>query len=105
MSTFTSTIKQIESEFDDVYRITAENGLVLDIPENNKPVIGSKIKYSIDTKEDSHEYTIMNGIVFNTNNTGVYVSFGGLLGNIPLDDKMKKNIKNNLCLSYKLIIE
>src|SRR4029078_6155622 len=103
MSIFTSVIKQVESEFDDVYRITTENGLVLDVPETKKPVIGSKIEYRINMDIDilNSDYTIMNGIVFNKNNTGIIVSFGGLLGTIPLVDE-KKVIKEEVCLSFKL---
>ena len=103
MSFFVSVIKQVESEFDDIYRITTENGLILDIPENKKPVIGSSIEYHINDDKNNSGYTIMNGIVYNIHNTGILVSFGGLLGNIPLDETIKKTIKENISLSYKLI--
>ncbi len=98
----TSVIKHIESEFDDVYRITTENGLILDIFETNAPEIGTKIEYRInDAKSDN--YVIMNGIVFNSNDVGILVSFGGLLGTIPMDDDTKKSLKEEISLSYNLI--
>ncbi len=100
-------IKQIESEFDDIYRITTENGLILDISENKKPDIGSRIEYYInDTPKNlDNNYVIMNGIFFETNSIGIIVSFGGLLGNIPMTETAKNNISNhsNVCLIYKLI--
>jgi hypothetical protein len=105
MSIFTSVIKQVESEFDDIYRIMTENGLVLDIHETKKPAIGSKIIYrlrDVCVVDTDFDYTIMNGIVFGTNNIGILVSFGGLLGTIPLDDSIKKSFKEEICLSYKL---
>jgi len=113
-----ATIIQVESEFDNIYRITAENGLILDIPEKKQPPIGSVIEYIIDindiidTKHVSG-YTIMNGIIFKTNTSEIIVSFGGLLANIPLDETLKRiiknqtiknqTIKNQLSLTYKII--
>lgn len=89
-----SKIKQVESEFENIYRITAENGLILDIPETDKPVIGSSIEYSfLETETEFNGeaggpgYTIMNGILYSINNETILVSFGGLLGNIPYDKK------------------
>ena len=103
MSHYTSAIKQVESEFDDIYRITATNGLVLDILESEKPKIGSNILYYINPDKDyGPEYTIMNGIIYMINNKSILVSFGGLLGNIPLDESTKKTIKENVLLTYKL---
>ena len=106
MSINVTTIKQVDSEFDDIYRITTENGLVLDISENKKPSIGSSLEYYInDSKDHGSAYTIMNGIPFGAGPTGVFVSFGGLLGNIPLDETTKKTIMNssNVSLTYRLL--
>jgi hypothetical protein len=104
MSIFTSVIKHVESEFDNIYRITTENGLILDIPETKKPEIGTKIEYriNIDITDLDHNYITMNGTVFSTNNVGVLISFGGLLGTIPLNEIGKKTIKEEVCLSYTL---
>lgn len=102
MTTFKSKIKLIESEFNDIYRITTENGLVLDIPENKKPIIGSSIEYNINMGINNPEYTMMNGDIFSITDKGILVSFGGLLGSIPLDNTTKKNIQNAISLSYKL---
>jgi len=103
-----TTIKQIDSEFDDIYRITTENGLILDISEIKKPTIGSTIEYYInDNKDHGNDYTIMNGIFFGENTNSVFVSFGGLLGNIPVNETIKKSIinnPNNVSLSYKLFL-
>ncbi len=100
MSVCTSVIKQIDCEFDDIYRITAENGLVLDISEIKKPTIGSRIEYYIDDNIDcGPTYTIMNGIFFGVNAHGILVSFGGLLGNIPVSSE---KIKENVTLIYRI---
>ena len=105
----TSTIKQVDSEFDDIYRITTENGLILDIFQNNKPIIGSIILYYILHEKDyinhseyinSSEYTIMNGNIFNISAASILVSFGGLLGDIPFTDKT--NLTENITLIYKI---
>ncbi len=103
MPIYVTTIKQIESEFDDIYRITAENGLILDISEYKKPVIGSTIEYYINEEKNNSEYTIMNGTVFVIQKKNILVSFGGLLGTIPLDESIIKSIDNNIILSYKLL--
>jgi hypothetical protein len=108
MSTFVSTIKHVESEFNDIYRITTENGLILDIPETKMPEIGTEISYQISSDHSSDhgflnsDYTIMNGTVFNTNNVGILVSFGGLLGTIPMDESARKLVKEEISLCYKL---
>ena len=101
MTNFTSIIKQVETEFDNIYRITAENGLVLDISENKKPNIGSKIEYYINNSTIETVYTIMNGIIFNKHDTGILVSFGGLLANIPIHSSEIKT--EYISLSYKII--
>jgi hypothetical protein len=105
-------IKQIESEFDDIYRITCENGLILDISESSKPVIGSSIEYFINLESESLKnrgynintdgYTIMNGIIYNNNTIGVLVSFGGLLGNIPNDLLIKNLLTDTISIIYRL---
>lgn len=98
-----TVIRKVESEFDDIYRITTENGLVLDIPETKKPTVGSMIEYHVNTNKtyDSKEYTIMNGILFGSNEIGILVSFGGLLGNIP--SKKESKVQEHVMLVYKLI--
>jgi hypothetical protein len=104
----TTKIKQINSEFDDIYRITTENGLILDISEVKKPEIDSIIKYYINNNDynnynDYKGYTIMNGIVYNIHDNGILVSFGGLLGNIPLDEKIKNELSlNSITIVYCL---
>ena len=74
-----STITKVESEFDDVYRITTDNGLILDIFEKTKPVVGQKIEYSLGQGQG----TTMNGIVFAKTGNSVNASFGGFLASIP----------------------
>jgi hypothetical protein len=96
-------IKQVKSEFDDIYRITTENGLILDIFESNAPKIDSEIEYCItNCTTNDKDFTIMNGIIYGTNDTGIYVSFGGLLANIPLDEKNKKSLSNAITIIYRL---
>lgn len=97
-----TTIKYIESEFDDIYRITTENGLILDICEGSKPEINTHIEYHIENNLDKIKegYTIMNGIIFSKENNSIFVSFGGLLGNIPVDENI--NLNDEITLSYRL---
>ena len=96
---FTTKIKEVESEFDGIYRITCENGLILDIPEDKKPLIGSRFEYKINATNDPIYFTtMMNGIIFDVSDTNILVSFGGLLGNIPLIEASLGNIS----LSYKI---
>jgi hypothetical protein len=107
MSITVTTIKQVDSEFDDIYRITTENGLILDIPEIKPPSIGSNIEYYInDVTDRGNDYTVMNGIFFVENTNSVLVSFGGLLANIPVDETTKKTIIANpsVSLTYKLLL-
>jgi len=88
-----TTIIKVQSEFDDIYRITTENGLVLDISEKKSPAIGSSFEYYLDNedKEDKN-YITMNGQIFGITENGILVSFGGLLGNIPCNDKDKDKL-------------
>lgn len=98
-----SNITNIESNFENIYRITTENGLIIDIFEDN--INNSKIEYivenDINTAYSNTEYTIMNGIIYERNNNVIYVSFGGLLASIPLCDGI--NFENNIIFKYKLI--
>lgn len=107
MKNIITVIKKVESEFEDIYRITAENGLILDVSEIIKPKIGTIIEYSVNTNSTENidyknysEYCIMNGILYNIHNTGILVSFGGLLGNIPLEEK--NNLSENIEFFYRL---
>lgn len=100
-------IVKVESTFENVYRITTENGIILDIPEKDRPNVGTSIEYAVGHTLDNS--TIMNGFVFHTNGKYIYVSFGGLLGSIPI--KIFPNCTSSahsaqlqeFTLSYKLI--
>lgn len=99
-----SIIKQVESEFDGIYRITTENGLILDVSEKTKPKIDSSIEYCLENV-GTKDHVIMNGTFFDVSLTGIFVSFGGLMGNIPFlpKDKQKLNLMKDIRLSYKII--
>lgn len=99
-----TVIRKVESEFDDIYRITTENGLVLDIPETKKPQIESMFEYHINQtdKYDNKEYTIMHGIFFNSGPNNIFVSFGGLLASIPITDTHKSGLGEQISLAYKI---
>lgn len=96
MTVYSSEIKHVSSEFEGVYRIKTLEGLILDIPEETQPKIGSHIQYSIVKNSDFP--TTLNGIVFGDSENGTLVSFGGLLGHIPLKIK-----EEEISLSYKLV--
>jgi hypothetical protein len=102
MSIIKTIIKQVDSEFDDIYRITTDNGLILDISENEAPIIGSIIEYTINNPEYSigPKHTIMNGTIFSTTKDTTIVSFGGLMGTIP---SISKYGSNEISLSYCLV--
>ncbi len=104
-STSTQIIKidlELESEFNNIYRITTENGLILDIYESKKPELLSIIEYSINKEIDATNVT-MNGIIYEFDSTSIYVSFGGLLGKIPRDTINSFNSDNfTISISYKL---
>ncbi len=107
MESTITVINKVDSEFDDIYRITTENGLVLDISEEKAPLIGSYIEYSLlitaqQCNFPNEKYTIMNGILYNIHNTGILVSFGGLLGNIPLSEEIKKTLSDSVSIVYYL---
>ena len=72
------------SEFTGVWRITTEDGSVLDIYEN-EPKIGTKFVYEINNESTSTSttYTTMNGVVYNIDPKFVWISCGGLLSMIP----------------------
>jgi hypothetical protein len=76
-----------ETDFNNIYRITSEDGLILDIYETTKPLVNQQFKYKIYSDNDSDKMntdcTIMNGIVFEKNEDFINVSFGGLLSKIP----------------------
>jgi len=78
----TSVITKVESEFDDVYRITTKDGLIIDIYEEKRPEIGTIFEYEINANNNSS--TIMNGIVFSSSsNDTIQASFGGFLATVP----------------------
>ena len=106
MEIIITKIKEVKSDFDDVYRITTENGLILDVLEKKPPIIGSSIEYFISDSPIEYnnykEYTIMNGILFNNHESGIFVSFGGLLGNIPVDLKTKNILSDSISIFYTM---
>jgi len=99
----TTIVTKVTSEFENTYRITTENGLILDIYDIVAPKIGSKFIYRTalnytDTNYDD-DYIIMNGTTFKKN----IVSFGGFLGFIPtLED-----VEDTTCVSimYRFSIQ
>lgn len=104
MSMFTKIIK-IESEFDDVYRITTEDGIIVDIPEKITPKIGQQIEYyGTDSKFPAtrlSDFTIMYGNQMNTildDENYIIVSFGGLLGKFP-----KNLFIDDLIFYYRIV--
>jgi len=102
--TTTTTVKQVECEFDDIYRITCENGLVLDISEDSAPKVGSEIEYSVYSIPSavSTGFTLMNGILFQTSPVNILVSFGGLLGDIPVTEQLKATLTESVSVVYCL---
>ncbi len=102
-------ITNVESEFDNIYRITTDSGIWIDIFEFDKPQIGSKIEIhgiganSDDTNSNSKCYTKMNGIVYHVSKDGFYVSFGGLLGYFPLSGEISTpGVGESIYVSYLL---
>jgi len=95
-------IISIESEFDNIYRITTNDGLILDIFEHVKPIIGGEIEYNFGKNivDIPSNFNIMNGIVYNVSPGKILVSFGGLLGSIPVTDFFSKD--EEITLIYKL---
>ncbi len=98
-----SRIIKVETYFENIYRISTENGLILDIFESEAPDETTFIEYSVVINEkinDLHK-TIMNGTVFHTQNNCINVSFGGLLGNIPYNNFPKD--QTTVTLIYELL--
>lgn len=108
-----SIITEVHSEFDDIYRITTECGLIIDLyvvendPDDLVPTIGTTIIYNIvapmevggvgevgevgevggvsGVGEVKATQTVLNGIIYDMEHgtKTIYVSFGGLLAKIP----------------------
>lgn len=90
-----SKIINVSSEFENVYRIETENGLILDIFEENAPKIGHIFNYTL---ELNNTYPcIMNGVVFGVQGNNSLVSFGGFLGSVPSIQKDRE-----ITLSYSI---
>lgn len=96
-----TNIINIDSEFENVHRIECSDGLVIDIPEND--IRYKYFEYKIIPTEMREtvpkEYTVLNGIIYRTDNTGTFVSFGGLLCYIPRKVFYSEGI-NNVSLVY-----
>jgi hypothetical protein len=87
----TAIITEVESEFNGIYRVKTNNGMIIDLMENNKPNLGSKLEYSLFFDGNNYstipkQHTVMNGIIYRKNHSCVYVSFGGLLSVIPFEN-------------------
>lgn len=75
-------IIKVESTFDSIYRITTEDGLVLDVMTEEPPRMESMFEYTVnDPRTD--DGVIMNGTVYIKGESKTYVSFGGLICIIP----------------------
>jgi hypothetical protein len=94
-------ILEISSMFPNIYRISTDNGIIIDIFEENKP--SGTIKYSINSEHNNYD-TELYGTVYSINNDAVYISFGGLIGyfpkkliDFPIDNKHNITFKYSLC--------
>lgn len=89
-----SKIKEVSNIFKNIYRITLENDMIVDVYENIIPSVGSLFSYEIFDKVENTEYigTEMSGYVYKTTNKETYVSFGGLLCKIPKVIEYEKNL-------------
>lgn len=73
-------ITKVEPFSEFIFRLTLENGVIIDVYELEIPKIGDNFDYQLITKvtKIQHNETRMNGIV--CQNDPLIVSFGGLLG-------------------------
>jgi len=101
MTNIISRINLVESQFDNIYIITTDNGLIIDLFEFEKPIIGSTIEYNTDNVTLDN-CTSMNGSVFYVEKKGINVTFGGLLGYIPVNKIILNN--SNIKFVYKLYL-
>ena len=86
----TREIKQVSSEFQNVYRIVTDD-FTIDVFEEECPKIGQIITYTYTPSECNETY--MYGDVYSKTDQYIYISFGGLLG------KFKNNC---FCLLVKV---
>ena len=102
-----SPITGIDKNFDNIFRINCQNGIILDIYSPNEgPSIGQIFKFSFNTNTSltntSSTTNTMNGIIFGYNNsTEIYISFGGLLGKFP-NHSTSYNIGDKITLHYTI---
>jgi hypothetical protein len=103
MTNIKSKIMEISNVFKNIYRITLENKMVVDIYENISPSIGSLFSYEIFNKINDNKYigTEMSGHIYKTTQQETYVSFGGLLSKIP---KVFEYEDKNLVMRYNILI-
>lgn len=96
-----SKIIEISNVFKDVYRITLENEMVIDVCENKSPSVNSMFSYQIFNKNKNDKFigTEMSGYIYKTTHKETYVSFGGLLCKIP---KVIEYDNNNLIMRYNI---
>ena len=94
-----TNITNVSSLFLNIYRITTADGIILDIYEETKPIIGDMFEYVFGTMLVDKK-SEMNGYVFKNQDNYTYISFGGLIGKFPTSI-IKANIGDNVFLCYK----
>lgn len=105
-----SAIVNVSKEFDNVYRVTTESNIVVDIHEcgcdiDIDSISKCKLMYAItddiNKNMDDTYSTKMNGIVYKLEKECVYVSFGGLLASIKVDSTV--SVGKYVTFYYNLI--
>ncbi len=102
MSESKSKIVNILNMFKNIYRLTLENGMIIDIYENKSPCINSIFSYKIFNNYENKNFvgTVMNGYIYKTTKNETYASFGGLLCKIP---KIIEYENKHITINYDLI--
>lgn len=125
---YSDKIVSLHSEFENIYRITTEHGLIIDIfvTDNDViPAIGLELRYCINTcnnrdnnrdnnsnnGDNNSAVTVMNGIIYEIEHDSrtIYVSFGGLLAKIPSVQSVQttqpedRKVGDKLCFTYYVV--
>jgi hypothetical protein len=99
-----SKITSIDTLFSNVYRLTLENKMIIDIYETESPKINSLFIYKIYEKNINTDSMLfdtdvyMSGKIYKRTDDIVYISFGGLLCSMPT----KVKFGDDIGVSYKI---
>lgn len=98
-----SKIISIETLFSNIYRLTLENKIIIDIYENESPKINSLFIYKKNnTKSMLQDMKVhMSGKIYKKTDNTTYISFGGLLCSMPINLIELQN-DDDFSLSYKI---